>query len=170
MFGQVRIEFVFSVVIFALIIFFIVTQTNVLFSSLLTDSRSDTLKARASTAIKILVEDGGDPPTWDINVTQGHPEAVKRVGLAYIKTFNQPYSLSKNKIDALNSNCSSTSDYYRNLLWNFGLNAYVLEIYNSTDNQILVCGSSGGLEPPLVTETRYIFIDNGYGKITLGLW
>jgi len=158
MLGQIRVEFIFGIIIFALVMFFIVTQTNTLFSSLLTDSRSDALKAKALDAIKILVEDKGDPPSWnDI------PSSTKRVGLA-----EQPYFLSKSKVLTLNSNCTITADIYKNLLWNFDLKAYRLKVYNST-HQLLFCGYDS-LEPVNVMETRYVYIDGGYGRITLEMW
>jgi len=160
MLGQIRVEFIFGIIIFAILITFIITQTNTLFSSLLTDSRSDNLKAKAANAIKILVEDKGDPQNWDAMPVSD----VKRTGLVY----NQPYNLSKNKILNLSYNCSNTADLYGNLLWNFNLKAYRLKVFNSTD-QILFCGFDS-LEPPLVIETRYIFVDNDFGKITLEMW
>ena len=168
MFGQIRIEFIFGIVIFALVIFYIVTQTNTLFSSLLTDSRSDTIKAKALNSIKILVEDVGDPPNWE-TVAPGN---VKRVGLAYNQSYQpypfQPYNLSKSKILALESNCTNTIDLYKNLLWNFELRGYRLKVYNST-HRILFCGFDS-LEPPVAMETRYVFVDNGFGRVTLELW
>lgn len=163
MLGQIRVEFIIGMMIFALVMFFIVTQTNTLFSSLLSDSRADSLKAKAANSIKILVEDKGDPPIWDINVSQGQLNAVKRVGLA-----DQPYSLNKNKVLNLSQNCTSATDLYKTLLWNFDLKAYRLKIYNST-NRILFCGFDS-LEPPVVVETRYIFIDTDFGNLTLELW
>lgn len=163
MFGQIKVEFIFGLIVFALVIFFIVTQTNITFSSLLSDSRADALKAKAANVIKILVEDEGDPVDWDSEVDGGHPENVKRVGLA-----DNPYTLDKNKVLSLNQNCSGTADIYKNLLGNFNLNAYRLKIYNST-NQVLFCGFDS-LEPPAVIEIRYIFIDNDFGNITLELW
>jgi len=159
MFGQIRVEFVFGMIIFALIIFFIITQTNTLFSSLLTDSRTDAVKAKASNAIKILVEDKGDPIDWNST-----PSSTKRVGLA-----EQPYFLSKSKVITLNSNCTNTPDIYKNLLWNFNLKAYRLKVFNSTNHQILFCGYDS-LEPVTVMETRYIFVDGDFGRITLELW
>jgi hypothetical protein len=162
MFGQIRVEFVFGIIIFALIMFFIVTQTNTLFSSLLTDSRTDAVKAKASNAIKILIEDRGDPPDWD-TIAQSNPGNVKRVGLTYYyqpSNISQPYNLSRNKILNLSSNCS--------LLNNFDLKAYRLKVYNSTQ-QILFCGFDS-LEPVTVMETRYIFVDGDFGRITLELW
>lgn len=154
MLGQIRVEFVFGIIIFALIMFFIVTQTNILFSSLLSDSRSDSIKAKASNAIKILVEDKGDPPDWEIKLDS----SVKRVGL----TYNQPYNISKNKVVRLSTlnNCT--------LLNNFDLKAYRLKIYNSTQ-QILFCGFDS-LEPPVAMETRYVFIDGDFGNVTLEMW
>ena len=164
MLGQIRVEFIFGIILFALIMFFIVTQTNTLFSSLLTDSRSDALKAKALNAIKILVEDKGNPENWD-EIAQSNPANVKRVGLIY----NQPYNLSKNKILNLSYNCSYTADLYKNLLWNFDLKAYRLKVYNSTNHQILFCGYDS-LEPVTVMETRYVYIDGDYGRVTLEMW
>jgi len=161
MLGQIRIEFIFSVIVFTVIIFFIITQTNTLFSSLLVDSKSDALKAKASNVIQILVEDKGDPPNWD-EIAQANPNGVKRVGLAY-----NPYNLSKTKVLNLSYNCSG-SDPYKNILWNLNLNAYKIRIFNST-HQILSCGLQTS-EPGAVMETRYVFIDGGYGKLILELW
>lgn len=137
MLGQIRIEFIFGLMLFILLIVFIVAQTNVLFTSLITDSKSDRLKAKAINSIKILVEDKGDPENW-----WNAPDAnVKRVGLA-----EQPYNLSINKINRLASpnNCT--------LLDNFDLGAYRLKISNSTQ-QLLMCGPNS-LEPATVTEVK----------------
>jgi hypothetical protein len=161
MLGQMRIEFIFSVIVFTVIIFFIVTQTNTLFSSLLVDSKSDALKAKASNVIQILVEDMGDPPNWD-TIAQANPNGVKRVGLAY-----NTYNLSKAKILNLSYNCSG-SDPYKNILWNFNLSAYKIRIFNST-HQILSCGLQTS-EPGAVTEIRYVYVDRGYGRLILELW
>jgi hypothetical protein len=161
MFGQVRIEFIFGVVIFAVIIFYIVTQTNTLFSALLFDSRLDYLKAEATNTIKILVEDRGEPANWDM-LAVSSPGSIKRVGLA-----NEPFFLSRSKVLNLSYNCSN-SDVYKNLLWSFSLKAYRLRVYNST-SRILLCGFDS-LEPAAVTETRYVYIDNGFGTVVLDLW
>jgi hypothetical protein len=148
MFGQIRIEFIVGILIFAVIIIFIVNQTNITFSTLLTDSRADILKAKASNAITILVEDKGEPPNWV-------PANVNRVGLAY-----KPYSLSIDKIDKLETDC--------NLLDNFTLESYRLKIFNSTD-QILFCGYDS-LEPPIALEIKYVEIEGDYGNVSLELW
>jgi hypothetical protein len=164
MLGQIRMEFIFGIVIFSVIIFYVVTQTNSLFSSLISDSKSDALKTRASEAIKIIVEDSGDPPNWE-TLPVG---SVKRVGLAYKAALTQPYNLSKSKVVALNTNCTGTANIDNNMLWNFELRNYRLTVFNSTQ-RILLCGfiSTGHA---LITETRYVFIDNGYGRVVLELW
>jgi len=150
MFGQIRIEFIAGILIFAIIILFIVNQTNITFSTLLADSRVDILKTKALNAITILVEDKGEPEDWETN-----PTNVKRVGLAY-----KPYSLSTNKISELSSDC--------NLLDNFNLSSYRLKIYNST-NQLLFCGYDN-LEPPTALEVKYVVIEDDYGNVSLEMW
>jgi hypothetical protein len=151
MIGQMRIEFVAGIIIFAVVLVFIVNQTNVTFSSLLTDSKTDISKAQNLNSITILIEDKGDPTNWETLA----PENVKRVGLA-----TAPYNLSMNKIDRLMSNCD--------LLNNFYLNQYRLKIYNST-HMLLFCGNDV-LNPPASIEIRYVKIGNDYGNISLELW
>jgi hypothetical protein len=152
--GQMRIEFIVGVLIFAVVIVFIVTQTNTTFTNLLTDSKTDILKAKNLNSITILTEDTGDPIDWE-SIAQSNPENVRRVGLA-----TTPYMLSVSKINRLRSNCE--------LLNNFYLGSYRLKIYNST-NQLLFCGYET-LEPPRSIETRYVKIGNDYGNVSLELW
>ena len=118
MLGQIRIEFIAGILIFTIIIVFIVNQTNITFSNLLTDSRTDILKSKALNTITILVEDTGEPPDWD-------PLNVERVGLAV-----KPYSLSINKINDLSADCS--------LLDNFILN-YCIQFTNYYLHLIATC-------------------------------
>ena len=66
MFGQIRIEFVFGLIIFTLVIFFIVTQINTVISTTLSDARINSLKAKANSIIEILINDGGYPDNWVI--------------------------------------------------------------------------------------------------------
>lgn len=148
MLGQIRIEFIAGILIFSIIIVFIVSQTNVTFSSLLSDSMADILKAKAVNSISILVEDTGEPSNWN-------PSNVERVGLAY-----EPYRLSNNKIINLASDCS--------LLDNFVLRSYRLKIYNSTD-LLLFCGTDI-LDSPAAYEIKYVDIEGDYGNVTLELW
>jgi len=55
--GQVRIEFIFGVVIFAVIMFYMSTQLNNVFSTVGTDSYTDMLKQRSVNVMRYLVED-----------------------------------------------------------------------------------------------------------------
>ena len=153
MLGQLRIEFIFGLMLFILLIFFIITQINVLFTSLVTDSKSDKLKSKSINAVKILVEDKGDPQNWWVV-----PDAnIKRVGLA-----EQPYNLSINKINRLAkpNNCT--------LLDNFNLRSYRLKISNST-HQLLMCGIDS-LEPATVIEVKKVYINGDMGTVSLELW
>jgi hypothetical protein len=154
MIGQMRIEFIAGILIFAVVLVFIVNQTNVTFSSLLSDSEADITKAHNLNVMTILSEDKGDPTNWE-TIAQSNPGGVNRVGLA-----SNPYNLSVSKINSLMSNCD--------LLSNFDLKQYRLKIYNSTQ-MLLFCGSDV-LNSPKSIEVRYVKIGSDYGNITLELW
>ena len=77
MLGQTRIEFIFGVIIFAIIILYIVTQINSTFSTMINNYDTDTSKAKAVNVIKIILE----------NIT------------------DKPYVVSKDKIYDLNQSC-----------------------------------------------------------------
>ncbi|NIM46698.1 MAG: hypothetical protein GTN40_00885 [Candidatus Aenigmarchaeota archaeon] len=134
MHGQTRIEFIFAIVIFSIVIFYVVTQINTVFSSIISDYEIDALKAEALNSITNLVES----------------ELLA----------NEPYNLSKEKIENLNQNCG--------LLDNFGIESYRLKIYNSTD-LMLFCGIDS-LKPPKVFVMKYVIIENDSGNTTLELW
>ena len=151
MLGQIRIEFIAGILIFAIIIIFVVSQVNITFSTLLTDSRVDILKTKALNVITILVEDKGEPPDWDST-------NVMRVGLA-----NKPYNLNISKINELHLDSPRCS-----LLDNFTLSSYRLKIYNST-HQLLFCGYDS-LEAPIASELKYIEIEGDFGNVSLELW
>lgn len=149
--GQIRVEFIFGVVIFGIIIFFIASQLNTIFTTVLTDSRTDTIRAKSINILTLLIEDKGNPEDWEIKPLS----QVKRIGLA-----NKPYDLSINKIMKLNENC--------NLLEKFDLKSYRLKIFDS-NGQILFCGYES-LEPPTVLIIRYVLIDGEFGNISLEMW
>jgi len=153
MLGQIRIEFILGMVIFGLVMFFIVSRTNVILSRILWESKSDALKTKAINVMTILVEDKGEPENWQ-TLSDAN---VKRVGLA-----NQSYNLLKEKINRLSSlnNCTHLNK--------FDLKAYRLKVYNST-NLILFCGIDS-LEPVTAIVQKSVFVDNGFGNITLELW
>jgi len=78
MLGQTRLEFIFGVIIFAIILLYIVTQINNIFSTTINDYDVDTSKAKAVNAMKIILE----------NITY------------------EPYEASTAKIYDLNQSCS----------------------------------------------------------------
>ena len=149
-----RIEFIAGIIIFAIVLVFIVNQTNITFSSLLTDSKTDITKAHNLNSITILTEDRGYPANWE-SIAQSNPGSVKRVGLA-----STPYNLSVSKINSLRLNCD--------LLNNFDMGQYRLKVYNST-HMLIFCGSDV-LNPPTSVEIRYVKINGDYGNISLELW
>jgi len=149
--AQIRVEFIFGVIAFAIIIFFIFSQINNVFTNVVLDSKTDTLKAKAITIINILSQEKGFPPDWNEHVI---PLSI-RVGLAL-----EPFKLSREKIDKLQNNCD--------LLNMYELSGYKLTIYDSNE-QILFCGYPGA--PPITTiVSRNVLIDGGYGNISLELW
>lgn len=151
MIGQIRVEFIFAVVIFGLIILFIASQINTILTITLITSKSDDLRIKASGVITALIEDKGEPEDWHLS-----PENANRIGLA-----NQyPYSLSTNKITTLNENCT--------LLDYFDLKGYRLKIHQE-EQQVLFCGYES-LVPPTTIITKNVFIDGKGGNISLELW
>lgn len=156
--GQVRIEFIFGLMLFILLILFIISQTNVLFSSLITDSKSDKLKAKAVNSVKILVEDKGDPENWQILA----PGSIRRIGLVN----DIPYNLSMQKINRLKGWCALAT--IPTVLENFELKAYRLKISNST-HQLLMCGFDS-LEPATAIEVKKVHINGDIGTVSLELW
>jgi len=64
MYGQTRIEFIFGIVIFSIIIFYIVSQINTVFSSNISDYEINNLKAEANSVIKVLTSYKGYPENW----------------------------------------------------------------------------------------------------------
>lgn len=151
MLGQLKIEFIFSVVVFALVLFFVVSQINTLFTAIIADSEADISKSVVMNAMTVLLEDPGDPQDWE-TIAQSNPEDVKRVGLAI-----EPYVLSRQKIFELNRSCG--------LLHNYSLVDYTLYIFNSTD-RMLTCGYETP-SAPMATITKYALVDNEVVNVTL---
>lgn len=151
MIGQIRVEFIFAVVIFGLIIFFVASQINTMLMITLTTSKSDDLRAKGISVMTALVEDRGEPEDW-----YDSPENAKRIGLV----DRLPYSLSTIKITKLNEDCT--------LLDYFDLKGYRLKIYQE-EQQVLFCGYES-LAPPTTIITKNVFIDSTTGNISLELW
>jgi len=150
--GQIKVEFVFAMVVFSTIVFFIASQTNVLFTGILTDSRNDILKAKGIAVLDYLVTSPGDPPNWE-NLT-----TANRVGLAAPSLL--PYTLSKAKVNALQTNCTNLDV--------FDLGGYRLTIYDDK-SQILFCGFRS-LESPTAVVIRYVSIEDIEGNVTLEMY
>jgi len=109
--GQlVKIEFVFGVVIFALIIFFIGSQVNTNVSSVTSDSKYDELRAEAINNLNFIISD-----------------------LSY---DNEPYVLQDSKIDTANQkDAEGRCPYFENL----GMIGYRIVI-NDPSGELLRCG------------------------------
>jgi hypothetical protein len=156
--GQLRVEFIFGVIFFGMIILFIAVNINNVFTSTLTDSRVDSLKAKAIGLMTQLTSEAGDPIDWENRAYSD----VKRIGLAFP---NRPYYLSRNKIFKLNNTrigdtCS--------LLESYNLGGYRIRIFDST-NEILFCGFAGVSQLTVIL-TRNVYIDDNLGNITVEVW
>ena len=147
--GQIKIEYIFGIVFFAIIIFYLAVQIGNAVTGVASDSALNNMKVRTNSILKILIEDQGEPSNWEDDAAN-----AKRIGLA-----TSPYNLSKSKIAKLNETCG--------LMEKFNLSSYKLTIFNSTD-QLLACGYS----PPLVSIPiiKPVFIEGSYGNITLEVW
>lgn len=71
MHGQTRVEFIFAVIIFSMIIFYVVNQMNTISSSIISDYNVNNMKAEASSVIEMLTNDRGYPDDWISFLNQG---------------------------------------------------------------------------------------------------
>jgi hypothetical protein len=147
--GQTRVEFIFGIILFCVLIFFIVSQINTVFSSIINDYNTNNVKAEAESVIGILSNYKGYPENWN---AASHPQTLGLLD-------SSSRYLSNTKIDALNMSC----DMMDNLTSN-----YRLQIYN-TSGLILFCGSET-LKPPKVIVSKKVLIGLSLGNITLELW
>lgn len=153
--GQIKIEFIFGILFFGILIFYLATQINTVVTSVATDSRIDSLKAEAKSVMKILLEDPGEPDNWNkVSIDE-----IKRMGLMN-QTIKKVFYLSKEKIDFLNSNCELMNITISN-------RGYKLTIYKN-GQLLLDCGYGGPIIKSLVEKS--VFIENEYGKVILELW
>jgi hypothetical protein len=82
--GQTRLEFIFGIIIFSVLVFYVVSQINTSFSSQISNYESYTLNTKALNTVKFLAES---------------------------KLAASPYNLSLAKLDVLRSDCSSIDAY-----------------------------------------------------------
>ena len=147
--GQIKIEFIFSVAFFGIILFFAATQILNMNSITRTDSDADRLKAKASSILNILIENPGNPSNWE---TGGE---IKRIGLA-----SKPYVLSTSKISSLQTNCE--------LMEKFEISGYALSI-KVQNKELLFCGYRN-VSPVIAVTEKDVLIGNAFGNVSLGLW
>ncbi len=148
--GQTKIEFVFSLVFFSILILFLTLQVTSNISSALSDSYFDSLRARAWSLADILVRTQGDPPNWEVN-----PASARYIGLA-----SEPFNLSEAKLREVQNNC--------NLLNKTVRGPYRLVVYDEYGTLIVECGFGG---PELSSGvTVPVFIGDRFGTLTLVVW
>lgn len=148
--GQIKIDFIFSLVFFTVMIFYIAMQVNSSLASSMSDSRLDTIKSESESILNILVSTKGSPENWD-SLPQ---EQVMRIGLAFL-----PYNISSSKLNALKNNCD--------LMNKFGDINYKFTII-SENNILLSCGYGG---PRVTAKSESSVAVNGkYGKAVLEMW
>ncbi|HLC51221.1 MAG TPA: hypothetical protein VJH90_02500 [archaeon] len=153
MLGQIRIDFILGVVFFSIVIFFIASQINFIWSNIETTSRLDTTRLTALSLVTYLVNDHGSPEDWE-NLPPDEAYKIKRVGFAASN-----YRLSPNKIDRLNQTCG--------LLDNKTLGGFRIVVYNET-NKMLQCGFVGEQLGSKIV--RNVLIGSLYGNITVEAW
>ena len=78
--GQTRIEFIFGIIVFSILVFYVVSQINASFSTQIAEYETYTLNAKATNAVKYLAE---------------------------TELASRPYNLSTAKLNALRTNCGA---------------------------------------------------------------
>jgi len=148
--GQIKIDFIFALIFFTVMIFYIVIQVNNALTSSLTDSKLDTVKSETGSILDILVSTQGVPPNWETLPE----EQITRIGLA-----SSPYKISTSKLNSLKANC--------NLMGKFGSINYRFSI-TSESAILLSCGFGG---PRITSRSELPVVVNGkYGKAVLEMW
>lgn len=142
--GQIRVEFIFSVVLFGGLFILIAMFMNSAFTMFTNDAKIDIIKTRTYTTAVILMED-------------------KEKGLAVT-----PYILNETKIAAFNSTRDSEGRCTSLLFLN--LSGYRLKIWNAT-TMLLDCGYFG-IPVTYMEKSIGIITDGRYsaGNMTLELW
>jgi Flp pilus assembly pilin Flp len=149
--GYTKIEFLFAVFIFSLMLIYSGAYIGTSLTSIFSDIKSELAKTKAEVLIDILVNEPGIPSNWELN-----PLGARRIGLAI-----QPYNLSIQKIKALQSNCEIFSK-------KFDVLGYRLLILNLTDNSIILrCGNVGHLKS---YAERSVVIGKDRGRVMLEIW
>ena len=143
--GQIKIEFILGVVVFAIIIFYIASQINNAFLSTAVDTRLDILKARSVSLLDVITKSS-------------------EMGLA-LETNN----LNKTKVEIWNNNSCEELDIYR--LGGYRILLYEQD----EPKPILQCGFTGlfGIRTNVIRAVRITNESTGvttYGNITMEMW
>jgi len=144
--GQLKIEFVLGLVVFAIIILYVGTQIGTAFNTANTDSRLDALKSQGIAVIDVLTKD-------------------------HVYGFSElePNILNITRINEWNAESSSSVPPGRcSGLDKFGMKNYRLTV-NKTTSQILYCGYAG-ISNVRTSVIRYVTIQGDYGQVELELW
>lgn len=148
--GQIKIDFIFALIFFTVMIFYIGIQVNNAMVSSMADSKFDTVKSETDSILNILASTQGSPANWE----SLQESQIDRIGLATI-----PYNISLSKLNALKSNC--------NLMGKFGSINYRFSI-TSAGAILLSCGFGG---PRITSRSELSVLVNGkYGKAVLEMW
>lgn len=143
--GQIKVEFILGVVVFAVIIFYVSSQINTAFLSTSSDSRLDVLKSRTISLLDIIIKNN-------------------EMGLAIERA-----NLSKTKIDEWRINKCASLETYK--LGGYRLTIYE----EGEPAPILFCGyvGLGGLNTYITRSVKITDEATGtvnYGNVTLELW
>lgn len=148
--GQIKVDFIFALIFFTVMIFYIGIQVNNAMTSSLTDSKLDTAKSESDSILGVLVSTRGSPDNWE-TLQENH---INRIGLA-----TTPYNISMSKLNALKTNC--------NFMNKFGSINYRFSI--TSENIILLSCGYGG--PRITSKSELpVFVNGKYGKAALEMW
>ena len=148
--GQVKIEFLLGIVVFAVIIFYVGSQIGTAFTSLNTDTKLDILKAKSVTVLDILTKDSVNGLALEDPVNK----------LSIINNLDETRIAEWDANRGPNGECLDMEK--------FDLDGYRLVI-NKADTEVLFCGFVG-ITRIRSNAVRFVKIGAEYGDITLELW
>ncbi len=164
--AQLSVEYYISLTIFIGFIVYISFQVMRISPQFITEVKNERLKSEAYQISELLINDAGEPITWNIPST-----VVKRVGLS--DNSNKTNLLSQEKIDAFKTKCSSDYDNIRKLI-GIGTEYYFsLKLVNSSSGQTLIdCNPPlTVIKPAKVVISRITALSpTTFGELVLQLW
>lgn len=162
--GQISIEYYVSLMFFVSLVTYLFLRMIALTPSFLEQIRRERIYSEAYQISEILINDPGEPPTWDEN-------NVKRIGLQdeSIKKLNY---VSSDKISKLKSICQSDEGYQK-IKRKLGVDEDLeISINVSEENNLLVsCYPDKIPSRSGVSISRIISIDGKkYGRVVVSVW